>query len=363
MGLHFAGTLKQLLCVIYFLLFVSPIPNNAQVRTSRTGLVQITRPAGTQPFDVTASIHSALQNLGRGGGTIEFATAGIYNVSSTISLDEIQALQIRCSVGDSRAAADHQVVDIIYTGKKGSLFTAHGIRSLEIEHCNLAYSDPNYTGTMIDLSGASKYGDTTQVYIHDNRIGGLSTTHNGATALIFLQSSDQIAIERNFLTGANVGILGPSNTVIAANMVTIRGNYFTGPFSDVAIRAGGNTWEISDNVFEPKYGETCGAFDTTRVGVFALSFRSNWIGDGHLGTCIAASDGPIMGAEISGNEIEGAEVGINLGRSDGVSITGNHFEILKVGIDASHATHTNIAGNSFSRTIPVPNQVRFRGAP
>lgn len=359
---NMARILKKQLCAIAVLLAVSPYLASGQNKPLRTGVVQIARPAGSQPFDATASINAALQNLGRGGGTIEFTTAGIYNVTSTITLDGIQALRIRCAAGASHAAADHQVIDLIYTQNTGSLFAAHGVRSLEIDHCNLAYSHSNYTGRLIDLSGGPPQGDTSEVYLHDNRLGGLSTAGNGAAALIYLQSSDHITIERNFLMRAQTGILGPSNTVIAANMVAIRGNYFTGSFGDVAIRAGGTTWLVSGNVFEPRSKDICGAFDTTSVGVSALSFQSNWIGDGHYGTCVAASKGPIMGAEITGNEIEGALVGISLGVSDGVSITGNHFEILKLAVDASSATNVNIVANSFSKSVAIPSLMRTSAA-
>lgn len=359
MSRNLARIVTKQLGAIAVLLVVSPFMASGQAKPLRTGLVQIARPAGSEPFDVTTSIKAALQNLGKAGGTIEFTTTGIYNVTSTISLDGIQALRIRCAVGDSHAAADHQVIDLIYTQKTGSLFAARGVRSLEIDHCNLAYSNSNYTGRLIDLSGGSPQGDTTEVYLHDNRLGGLSTTDNRAAALIYLQSSDHITIERNFLTGAQTGILGPSNAIIAANMIMIRGNYFTGPFGDVAIRAGGTTWSISGNVFEPRSKDICGAFDTTSVGVSALSFQSNWIGDGHYGTCVAASKGPILGAEITGNEIEGALVGISLGISDGVSITGNHFEVVKLAVDASSATNVNIVANSFSKSVAIPNLVRM----
>jgi hypothetical protein len=249
-------------------------------------------------------------------------------------------------------------VNIVYTGQQGSLFTAHEVRSLEIGHCNLAYSNPAYRGDLIDLSGIKGVGDTTEVYIHDSRIGGLSKSGGRATSLIRLQASNHIVIERNFFLNASTAILGPSDSIIAANLVSIRRNYFYGPFWDVAIRAGGAAWTIAENVFEPKAPDTCGAVDTTAVGVLALSFRGNWVGDGHLGVCVAASRGPIQGGEISGNDIEGALVGISLGKSSGVSITGNRFEILHIGVDASSASDVNIVANSFA-FIPAADRVHL----
>lgn len=315
---------------------------------AKPGRAEVAHPSGTASFDATNSVNNALRNLGRNGGTLDISTPGTYYISSPIALDQNTALRIECSVGASRAAADSQAVNIVYTGVQGSLFTAHAVRSLEIGHCNLAYSNPAYQGDLIDLSGMKGVGDTTEVYIHDSRIGGLSKTGGHANSLIRLQASNHIVIERNFFLYANTAVLGPSDSIIAANLISIRRNYFAGPFGDVAIRAGGAAWTIAENVFEPKAPNTCGALDTTAVGIVALSFRGNWIGDGHLGTCIAASRGPIQGGEISGNEVEGALVGVSLGRSSGVSITGNHFEIMHIGVDASSASDVNIVANSFS---------------
>jgi len=315
---------------------------------TKPGRAQITHPQGAVSFDATSDLSSALRSLGKNGGTLEIATPGTYYVSSPIALDQNTALRIECSVGASRAAADSQAVNIVYSGQQGSLFTAHGVRSLEIGHCNLAYTNPAYKGDLIDLGGIKGVSDTTEVYIHDSRIGGLSKSGGHANSLIRLQSSNHIVIERNFFLNATTAILGPSDSIIAANLVSIRRNYFSGPFGDVAIRAGGAAWTIAENVFEPKAPNTCGALDTTPVGVVALSFRGNWIGDGHIGTCIAASRGPIQGGEFNANEIEGAQVGISLGKSSGVSISGNHFGILHVGVDASSASDVNIVANSFS---------------
>lgn len=327
----------------------------AQGATSKPGKAEITHPSGSASFDATSSLTNALRALGRNGGTLEITTPGTYYIASPIVLDQSTALRIECAVGASRAAADNQAINIVYTGQQGSLFTAHAVRSLEIGHCNLAYSNSGYNGDLIDLSGQQGAGDTTEVYIHDSRIGGLSTAGAKANSLIRIAHSNQIVIERNYFLNANTAILGPSDTIIAANLISIRRNYFAGPFGDVAIRAGGTAWTIAENVFEPKAPDTCGALNTTTVGVMGLSFRGNWIGDGHLGTCVAVT-GPIQGGEFSGNDIEGAVIGISLGKSTGVSIAGNHLEILKVGIEAGAATDVNIVANSFSY-IPTADKV------
>ncbi len=331
------------------ILFLVPLfPARAQLTMPNPGAVQIARPAGPGNFDATSLLQEALRRVGLSGGTIELTGPGTYYVNSPIVLDRRTALRIECAVGAPRAAADNQTVNIVYTGQQGSLFTAHAVRSLEIGHCNLAYSNPAYTGDLIDLGGVTGVGDTTEVYIHDNRIGGLSTSGGNANSLIRLEHSNHIEIERNFFTRSATAVLGASDTVIASNLVSIRGNYFAGPFGDVAIRAGGSSWTVAENVFEPKAPNVCGVLDTTAAGVIALSFRGNWIGDGHYGTCIAATRGPIRGGDFTGNDIAGAQVGIALGKSDGVSITGNHFEILKVGVDASSASNVNIVANNFS---------------
>lgn len=351
----FVSFLRQILAAST--LFLAPfLPAHAQLTMPSPGAIEIAHPAGSANFDATSFFQEALRRLGPNGGTIDLTAPGTYYVDSPIVLDRRTSLRIRCAVGASRAAADSQTVNIVYTARQGSLIAAHAVRSLEIGHCNLAYSNSAYTGDLIDLGGMKGVGDTTEVYIHDNRIGGLSSSGGHSNSLVLLDHSNHIVIERNFFTQAATAILGPSDTVIASNLVSIRSNYFAGPFSDVAIRAGGSAWTIAENVFEPKAPNVCGVLDTTAAGVIALSFRGNWMGDGHYGTCIAATRGPIQGGDFTGNDIAGAQVGIALGKSDGISVIGNHFEILKVGVDASSASNLNIVANSFS-SIRAVDQV------
>jgi len=328
-----------------------------QAAAGAPGVVVLQRPGDSTAFDATKSFGDAIHSLGLGGGTIRIQIPGVYLISSTLVFDSTLAVRVDCDSGASRAAADHQTIDLIYTGKTGSLISARSSRTFEIGHCNLAYSDPDYTGDLIRLDGVDGKADTSETYLHDNRIGGFRTTKGEAASLIYLNRSDHIVIERNFLIDAKAGILGPSEAIINANLVSIRNNWFNGPFTDVAIRGGGSAWTIAENVFEPKNPKgDCGVLDTTSTGMEALSFRGNWIGDGHTGTCLAARRGPIQGGDISGNEISGGAVGIDLGRSTGVSITGNHFSILQTAIEASSASDVNIAANNFS-SIPAADRI------
>src|ERR1017187_1897888 len=177
------------------------------------GVFSVERPAGTAAFDATKSFDEAIQSLGRGGGTIRIQTPGTYLISSTLVFDGSLAVRIDCDAGASRAANDHQTIDLIYTGKSGSLIRALSSKAFEIAHCNLAYSDPDYDGDLIVLDAAPGKPDTSHAYLHDNRIGGLSTTKAKASSLVHLNHSNQIVLERNFFISATTGILGPSESV------------------------------------------------------------------------------------------------------------------------------------------------------
>src|SRR5579872_6482487 len=115
---------------------------SAQAAASKPGVAQIPSPSSRGGLEATKPFQDALQQFGHVGGTIELSAPGTYYVGSPILLDQNNAIHIKCSAGVSRTAADSQVINIVYTGERGSLFSVRGAVGLEIDHCNLAYSNP-----------------------------------------------------------------------------------------------------------------------------------------------------------------------------------------------------------------------------
>ena len=99
--------------------------------------------------DDTDRFRAAIQSLGRFGGTLRIQNRGTYLISSPLVLDGRLSIRLDCDAGSSRASADTQTINIVYTGATGSLITAHGIRGLEIDHCK------DGTGGRLKVIGSS----------------------------------------------------------------------------------------------------------------------------------------------------------------------------------------------------------------
>src|SRR5262245_48183931 len=114
--------------------------------------------------DDTAAIQNAIGALPGTGGTIVIP-GGAYRVSAPLKFDNKLAVRVVGS-GYPRASDDAMSTNLVYDGAAGSLITAHGVRGLEIAGMNLAYSNPRYAGTLIDLSqGGIGATNTSWVYI------------------------------------------------------------------------------------------------------------------------------------------------------------------------------------------------------
>ena len=221
--------------------------------------VTLTPPEGGE--DAYPALQIALTTLPAVGGTLCLA-AGTYYCSGTLDFTNRLAMSLRAE-GYSRASNDTQTVNLVYTAAAGSLINADGTRGLDIAGLNLAYSHPSYMDTLIALHQVSGATNTAWIYLHDNRIGGLSTSSKAARSLIAMERAYAVTLERNTFLNAAVAIRGAQLSVINANGVSIRNNLFLQGCTDTHVKAGGQAWTVEGNIYEPitRAGEAS-AFDT-----------------------------------------------------------------------------------------------------
>lgn len=307
--------------------------------------------------DDTAAILAAFADVPLFGGVI-FFPCGTYNISTPILLLNSHGRRI---LGENypRRPADNSCSNLVYTSSTGSLLHVDGSNGAEVAYLNMAYSHPSYTGILINIAHVNGSTLPIEISLHDNRIGGLSTSSKASVALISLELTYGINIERNVFVNGVTAIRGSLLSVINANAVRIRDNLFLPEFTGPHIFAGGQVWTIEGNIFEPHTaaGEAR-AFGTTSVGVRGLGYSTNWHGDASSGTWFNVTGGGILGGSIQGNQFQGGGTakGIHLGASQGVVVTGNEFEMGGLPLDLGTSLKTVAYANN-----PATVTERFPG--
>ncbi len=317
--------------------------------------------------DVTAALTQALATLptaGIGGGKIIFPI-GDYTISSPIDLKNLRNVTLECATV-ARRAADDQSCTMRYTASSGSLFTFNGATGITIRGFNLQYTHASYADVFIDLGQGTGSQNTTEILFEYNRIGGKSTSSQAATSLVLAaEQVYDITFRHNVFLHGVTAIRGSTTSVINSNIVTIANNLFLPTFTSAPIRAGGTTWNIEGNTFEPRSGSLGNALFLETIGVVGLNVVRNWMGDGNSASTVwvQLSHGPTQGVVISGNviaDINAASTCIDFGTAVaiGVTITGNDLHCGIAIYNLTNVIQPHIVGNSFSygagTTISIP---------
>lgn len=302
------------------------------------------------------------------GAEFRFPFSGsCYVFASTVTISVKYGLRLM-SAAALRAGNATSMPCLRFTGAAGSLFALTSeVRGLEIAGFNIQYTNAAYAGDLIDVtrtSGAS----LDWIYIHDSAIGGNAVT--GANSLIKIGDVLKVEIERVTFHDAKRHILGTASAF--ANGVTIRDSFFNpgGTTTGVCqIVAGGQAWNIENNIFEPinTTGSVAASVCVTSRGVDGLKIHGNWFGDSAAGTYIDLTGGPVFGASIGGGGlIQGisSTVGVKLGAAQGVHFSGANFAIS--GTDIDFGTSSNVTGersNTYQKGLGLGTDPVFVGAP
>ncbi len=295
--------------------------------------------------DDTAAFTAAIAAMPSSSNGSIYVPPGTYIISSPLSFSNKTNCRL-FGATVSRVNDNSQASNLKFTAASGNLLTCDGTRSLEVYGLNMRYSHGSYADVFILLTDVVGPNNCTWINIHDCCIGGLSTSSNNASRLIHMTGPCyDISIERNTFLGAQVMIEGPATVPGFANGVRIRDNLFLPPCSGVMIKAGGEAWSITGNIFEPINSSVAYAFDTTAASVVGMEYSGNWHGDATSGTWVRVTGGSIFGATFHGNVfLADTGTGINLGLSRSVIITGNEVGLTTF-VEAASAQDVQVLSN------------------
>lgn len=292
-----------------------------------------------------------------GGGKIHFPN-GTYLCSGTIDLEDLKNITFEGETV-SRAYSDEQAATIQYTSSSGSLIEFNGAIGITFRGLNLSYTHASYASNFIVMAQGTGAADAKEVIFEDCSIMG--DTGGSMDALCLIKAGDEmydLLVQRCILSGARVGILGTSNTIIMANNVVIRDNLFLDPFTDVMIKVGGQQWVIERNDIEPATsGRKMASISLTSVGVYQLSVLNNLFVDGNHAdsVCVDLSGGPVRVAYFAGNtfsDVHTGSIAITCGSNavDGLTIVGNRLH-CGTNLVIPNVVNPCILGNMYSYLI------------
>lgn len=275
--------------------------------------------------DDTATLQAAVNAANANIGQLIMLPASACHISSAIT--GINKANIHISGQGGMAFLNAAVSALVYTASTGSLFVMDGVNGIEIDHTALLYSNPLYSGDLIDLRQVSGTGNSLNIRIHDcfigpNNGGGLASSlirlgSNGTAGHATLSTK----IEHCIMYGAVQVIKGEAN----ANNTYIANNYFN-PFGSTShIGSCGEGWTIFQNTFEP----TTNALATNNIvancATGPLVIVGNTFNDGGSGTLVDVSGAVVSGLIVHGNDMQGGTASLNAGAALGVSVVGNNM--------------------------------------
>lgn len=307
--------------------------------------------------DDTTSLQAAINSLVSTNGGIVYIPAGLTVLCSgpiTVGYN----VTIR---GDGiKTETPFDASTILYNGTGTRFIDARDTRGFCLEGIRVMYSsNSSFTGSLVDISALTP-GSSVAAYItiRDCMLTP-HTDRNGTATLINASGTVDALIEKNFFYHGAPAILG--QIIIGQSVrVTVSENTFV-KGNSVSISAGGESWLIQGNSFEPNVTGDGQAFsNTSNLYCKGMSWVGNWFGD-CFGSGTNWLNGYFRGMLFMGNQISGDPVllgnGILLNSSSGVYITGNSFENLTYAVNCVTAgTGVKLGPNYFaSVTTSVSN--------
>lgn len=307
------------------------VPTNGKV----INVTEFGAPCGTGCDDGPA-IQAAITALGSGGGTILFPSGLTFNLMTGINLDQSTGVELRGTNADQST--------IVFSASSGSAITGRSSSGLRLSNLYIQYTNPSYTGNLLDFDGSTYHSDTGYLLIDNCTVSG-GPASGIAHSLVYLKNTIISTIQRSRFMYGDVGIRGFDTGY--ANAIQIRDNAFRYQTTS-SIRNAGESWLIESNTFEPRVDGSAGAYsqDATYYA-YTPSFVSNWFGDANSnGTWVQT--GPIIGLNFAANRLYGGATGLDVGKNtEGVTIQGNRWDVpqrIKFNLYVFGAT---VTGNDF----------------
>lgn len=215
---------------------------------------------------------------------------------------------------------------LTYTGVgAGTAFDLRGTRRDRLTGVAFLYRSTGFTGTLVDLTGASL--DNSNTVIDQCYLGAEQPTARSAAALLKVDRAHSLKVRDTQFHGANWLIEGPTPPGYA-NRVTIDGCTF-GEYTSGVIHNPGVAWTVTNGTFEAADDGLVRAVvvDPGRTAR-AFTLNGSWIGDISNAT---TTEGVVKyrgsGFRAAGNSVElyAGPFFQAMEEVHGVDITGNYF--------------------------------------
>lgn len=324
----------------------------------------------------TAAIQAAINAAKAASGGTVFFPQGLYLCTGQLNLDGTYAIQLDGPVSPTAGAWPATV--ITYAGTDPSFISARGSVGFTMRGLFITYSNPNFQGVLVDISGIGKNDhESSQALIENCVLYGEPTQQPPAiacAALISLSNAETSTIRNNNFNAAQVAIRGAATANDDAVNAQILNNQFMGELQQVGIKNPGTSWLMQGNSFEAVQQQATGfgiaAACASEPGVTSrcTSFIGNWCGDAYnqgtwidwsgenllvLGNLFGVDTDPALGGTGSSTAIAVR------GASTGVSIISNQMDSPSVAIDLGSGAgavtgNAVIIGNQYGAGVGLP---------
>jgi hypothetical protein len=306
--------------------------------------------------DSTAAIQRAIDDAARAGGGVVLFPAGTYTCRRQLTADRSTGVRLLGTGTETVDAA--RTATIRYEGAGPVFISARSSTGFGLTGLGITYSDPAFTGILLDLSGLADDENSAFARIEECVLEGAGPS--GARALICLERATISTISNCNLANAQTAILGRLAADRYSNAVQVRSCQFINTVT-APITNPGEAWLVEGCTFEPLGNGEAGAI-TCKFAASALSVVGCWMGDvgGANGTAWIEFQG--SGLQVSGNLINGSPgtVGVRMlsGDNAGIDIRGNAFDRHAVAVDLGPGQRgVSILGNAFTEVArPVGGQ-------
>jgi hypothetical protein len=317
--------------------------------------------------DDTAAIAAAIAAASAAGGEV-FFPAGVYNVSSRLSLDDVKGLTLRGGGGRATFASPSNMAELVYTGATGGgLLSMASSQGVLCENLWFTWTDVTYADKLVSTDHSATGGDTSYVTFRGCRFGQKGGASIGAADMAHLKRCIVVSFYDCVFARGGRGIVGRDPNSTYSNVVEVYSCTFNK--MDSPIYNPGEGWTIVGNTFEPNGTGQAAAVNTSGPGdnfCRGFCYIGNWHGDvsatgGNWINGIRPLGGSITGNYFGDTKVGGIAVQVADG-TQGLSIAGNRMDGGGTGVNfVGDAIRVSLSANDFQITTPITGHSNVTG--
>lgn len=215
------------------------------------------------------------------GGTVVFPKpVDYYCLDSVLDINSAKNVTLSGTGGPtalSYSPLTDRLGSVVFTGTGDSFISARSTYGFNLRNLRIIYTNPGFTGDLVDLSALTSGGDTHYAVIDNCALRGDSSSAANARALVNLNRAIITTIRATQFGFADIGIIGKTQPDYS-NAVTIENCTFLA-LKSVGIKNAGEAWRIIGNTVEPTLNGKAGLYDESLVSIGPVTIEGNWCGD------------------------------------------------------------------------------------